>query len=120
MLSNIAFIEDHVDASQEAQFIIHARKKIAELFNHIVFLQSLILFLTFHICKYILISILECLAGDGPEQNEHSKLTGYIMAYLAILTGHRSIVLTNMTRENVAQCEAWDNGKKFQILVSFL
>lgn len=96
------------------------RNFLVTRFMHIVFLQSLILFLTFHICKYILISILECLAAGEGQSNTHSLLTGYIMAYLAILSGHRSVVLTNMTRENGQKHQAWSDGNKVQILVSFL
>lgn len=43
---------------------------------------------------------------------------GYIMGYLCILTGHKSIVLTNMTKENVVNFDCWNHGERFQVLVS--
>ena len=43
---------------------------------------------------------------------------GYILGYLCILTGHRSIVFTNLTNENVINCESWNHGKRFLVLVS--
>ncbi|XP_038588122.1 uncharacterized protein LOC119912920 [Micropterus salmoides] len=42
---------------------------------------------------------------------------GYIMGYLRILTGHRSVVLTNMTKENVVNFDCWNHGEIFQVLV---
>nr|XP_020467387.1 uncharacterized protein LOC109966680 [Monopterus albus] len=39
------------------------------------------------------------------------------MGYLCILTGHRSVALTNMTKESVASCVSWNRGKKYQVLV---
>lgn len=50
--------------------------------------------------------------------DDHKKLMGYIMGYLSILTGHRAVVLTNVTKENVKSAEVWHGGKRFQILVS--
>lgn len=41
---------------------------------------------------------------------------GYIIGYLCILTGHRSIVFTNMTKENVVNCDIWNHGKRFLVL----
>ncbi|XP_049456923.1 uncharacterized protein LOC125903812, partial [Epinephelus fuscoguttatus] len=83
--------DNQLGAVEEKKFMITARKKIPKLF--------------------------ESLAGNGRQQNEHSKLIGYIMGYLSMLTGHRSIVLTNMTKEHVMNFETWDHGKKFQVLV---
>ncbi|XP_078019778.1 uncharacterized protein LOC144459464 [Epinephelus lanceolatus] len=83
--------DNQLGAVEEKKFMITARKKIPKLF--------------------------ESLAGNGSQQNEHSKLIGYIMGYLSMLTGHRSIVLTNMTKEHVMNFETWDHGKKFHVLV---
>ena len=67
---------------------------------------------------YILACFVESLACDGSQHNEHSTLMGYIMGYLAMLTGHRSVVLTNMTKEHVTNFETWNHVKRFQVLVS--
>ncbi|XP_045921449.1 uncharacterized protein LOC123980901 isoform X1 [Micropterus dolomieu] len=61
--------------------------------------------------------LFERLESSGNQENEHSKLMGYIMGYLRILTGHRSVVLTNMTKENVVNFDCWNHGEIFQVLV---
>lgn len=61
---------------------------------------------------------LESLFLEGGQLNDHCKVMGYIMGYLAMLTGHRSIVFTNLTKENVVNFEMWNHGKRFQVLVS--
>ena len=60
--------DDQVHAGQETEFMLVAKENIPKLF--------------------------ECLAHDGPQQNEHSKLMGFIMGYLSILTGYRAVVIT--------------------------
>lgn len=61
---------------------------------------------------------LELLPGDGTFGKQHCELMGYAMGYLSILTGHRPVVFTNMTRQQVLAADTWAGGKKFQILVS--
>ncbi|XP_035033823.2 uncharacterized protein LOC118121794 [Hippoglossus stenolepis] len=80
-----------LNASQETEFLLAARKRIHELF--------------------------ERLAHDGSQMADHLKVTGYIMGYLSILTGHRSVVLTNMTKQNVLDCQVWSDGNRFQVMV---
>ncbi|XP_028254363.1 uncharacterized protein LOC114430242 [Parambassis ranga] len=41
---------------------------------------------------------------------EYNKLMGYLMGYLCVLTGHRSVVMTNMTKENVLNAERTKHG----------
>ncbi|KAM3619424.1 uncharacterized protein V6R79_007896 [Siganus canaliculatus] len=55
----------------------------------------------------------QALPGDGDGGQEHCHLMGY----LTILTGHRSIVLVNMSCENVFQADSWSGGRKCRILV---
>ncbi|XP_038550420.1 uncharacterized protein LOC119891063, partial [Micropterus salmoides] len=83
--------DDQLHATQESAFMTAARENIPKLF--------------------------ERLESSGNQENEHSKLMGYIMGYLCILTGHRSVVLTNMTKENVVNFVCWNHGKRFQVLV---
>ncbi|KAM3584920.1 uncharacterized protein V6R79_002563 [Siganus canaliculatus] len=59
----------------------------------------------------------QALPGDGDGGQEHCHLMGYLMGYLTILTGHRSIVLVNMTCEHVFQADSWSGGRKCRILV---
>ncbi|KAE8277833.1 hypothetical protein D5F01_LYC24132 [Larimichthys crocea] len=59
----------------------------------------------------------EVLPADGSFGKEHCELMGYLMGYLCILTGHRAIVLTNMTRDQVTSADCWAGGKKYRILV---
>ncbi|KAM3619972.1 uncharacterized protein V6R79_016567 [Siganus canaliculatus] len=59
----------------------------------------------------------QALPGDGDGGQEHCHLMGYLMGYLTILTGHRSIVLVNMSCENVFQADSWSGGRKYRILV---
>ncbi|XP_035006407.2 uncharacterized protein LOC118103499 [Hippoglossus stenolepis] len=47
---------------------------------------------------------------------DHVRFTGYIMGYLPILTGHR-LVMTNMTKQNVPDCQVWSDGNRFQVMV---
>ncbi|XP_041667506.1 uncharacterized protein LOC121525531 isoform X2 [Cheilinus undulatus] len=82
--------DDQLDAGQAKEFMKAARKKIPKL------LRSL---------------------SRKPSATDHALLTGYILCYLAILTGHRSVVFINMTKENVSNSESWDHGTKFQVLV---
>lgn len=56
--------------------------------------------------------------GDGSYAKQHCQLMGYLMGYISILTGHRSVVLVNMSSEQVQHAESWSNGTKFRILVS--
>nr|XP_046238930.1 uncharacterized protein LOC124055955 [Scatophagus argus] len=77
--------------AQEKQFMKTARKKIPALF--------------------------ESLSCKGGQQDEHGKVMGYMMGYLAMLTGHRSVVFTHLTKENVTNFETWNHGKRFQVLV---
>ncbi|KAM3585381.1 uncharacterized protein V6R79_016410 [Siganus canaliculatus] len=58
----------------------------------------------------------QALPGDGDGGQEHCHLMGYLMGYLTILTGHRSIVLVNMTCEHVFQADSWSGGRKCRIL----
>lgn len=62
--------------------------------------------------------ILAALPQTGGAQNQHAKLMGYMMGYLCIISGHRSVVLTNMLWEHVVNADRWMEGKRFQILVS--
>ncbi|KAI3364703.1 hypothetical protein L3Q82_011491, partial [Scortum barcoo] len=57
------------------------------------------------------------LPADGTFGKEHCQLMGYLMGYLSILTGHRAIVFTNMTRNQVNFADCWGGGKKYRILV---
>ncbi|KAI3357061.1 hypothetical protein L3Q82_015444, partial [Scortum barcoo] len=54
------------------------------------------------------------LPADGTFGKEHCQLMGY----LSILTGHRAIVFTSMTRNQVNFADCWGGGKKYRILVS--
>ena len=45
-------------------------------------------------------------------------LNGYLLAYLAILTGHRSVVLCNITTTHIDNVEEWDEVRKYRLLVS--
>ncbi|XP_042361649.1 uncharacterized protein LOC121957188 isoform X3 [Plectropomus leopardus] len=83
--------DDQLLAHDQMQFMKAARKKIPKL--------------------------LEDLSRQTHEKEQHSKLMGYIMGYLAMLTGHRSVVLTNMTKEAVVKFESWNHGERFHILV---
>ncbi|KAE8299705.1 hypothetical protein D5F01_LYC02118 [Larimichthys crocea] len=44
-------------------------------------------------------TVSELLPADGSFGKEHCELMGYLMGYLCILTGHRTIVLSNMTHD---------------------
>ncbi|XP_038550742.1 uncharacterized protein LOC119884412 [Micropterus salmoides] len=83
--------DDQLHAVQQSAFMTAARENIPKLF--------------------------EQLESSGNQKNEHSKLMGYIMGYLCTLTGHRSVVLTNMTKENVVNFVCWNHGKRFQVLI---
>ena len=56
------------------------------------------------------------LQPDSEELN--GKVLGYLMGYLAILTGHRSVVFCNLTNKHIDEAEDFDNGNKYRILVS--
>ncbi|CAB1437543.1 unnamed protein product [Pleuronectes platessa] len=44
-------------------------------------------------------------------------LMGYLMGYLCIISGHRSVVLTSMLKEHVANADIWMDGSRYQVLV---
>lgn len=75
-------------------------------------------------CIYIymmyVVLLADYLTSSGHQGDEHSLVSGYILGYLCILTGHRSIAMTNMTKESVAGCVSWNRGKLYQVLVSIL
>lgn len=82
----------------------------------ISFLQYFI-FINVYLSVYLLFFV--GMVAQGEERiDAHCMLQGYIMGYLIMLTGHRSVVLTNMTREHVRSHDSWKNGARFQILVS--
>lgn len=43
---------------------------------------------------------------------------GYVMGYPCFISGHRSVVLTSIPKEHVANADQWNNGMTFQVLVS--
>ncbi|KAM8749867.1 uncharacterized protein AB9X84_014519 [Acanthopagrus schlegelii] len=82
---------NQLDSEQELSFLYAARRRIPML--------------------------MDAIDKDGLEKTEHSTLMGYLMGYLCIISGHRSVVLTNMTKEHVANADQWNNGTRFQVLV---
>ena len=69
------------------------------------------------VCLYCSVCFVESIACSGYKHNVHGMLMGYIMGYLAILTGHRAVVFINMTKENVINCERWKKDSRYNILV---
>nr|XP_046245078.1 uncharacterized protein LOC124059268 [Scatophagus argus] len=55
-------------------------------------------------------TLLDSVKKDQHLEAEHIKLMGYLMGYLCMLTGHRSVVMTNMTKENVLHAERSRQG----------
>uniref|UniRef100_A0AAV2L2K2 Uncharacterized protein n=1 Tax=Knipowitschia caucasica TaxID=637954 RepID=A0AAV2L2K2_KNICA len=64
-------------------------------------------------------AICEILGREDPEE-VHGLGMGYILCYLAILTGHRAVVFTNTTKESVENADSWKSGTRFQVLASIL
>lgn len=64
------------------------------------------------------LAFLDAIDKDGYQRDQHSTLMGYLMGYLCVISGHRSVVLTSMTKEHVANADQWNDGTRFQILVS--
>ncbi|KAM7386012.1 hypothetical protein PAMA_008908 [Pampus argenteus] len=60
--------------------------------------------------------LMDAIDKGGYQKDQHSTLMGYLMAYLCVISGHRSVVLTNMTKEHVANADQWNNGTRFQVL----
>ncbi|KAE8283666.1 hypothetical protein D5F01_LYC19069 [Larimichthys crocea] len=60
--------------------------------------------------------LMDAIDKDGYQRNQHSTLMGYLMGYLCVISGHRSVVLTSMTKEHVANADQWNNGTRFQVL----
>ncbi|MEQ2257733.1 hypothetical protein ILYODFUR_037805, partial [Ilyodon furcidens] len=83
--------ENELHAAVETKFMAAAQKRIPKLLKH--------------------------LDKHPNVKSPHNKLMGYIMGYLAILTGHRSVVLTNMTKDMVSSADSWKNDTRFRILV---
>ncbi|KAI3360671.1 hypothetical protein L3Q82_002538 [Scortum barcoo] len=82
---------NQLDSAQELAFLTTAKRRVPQLFH--------------------------ALSTGSNTQNEHAKLMGYIMGYLSIISGHRSVVLTNMLVEHVFAADSWRDGRRFQILV---
>ncbi|KAE8288295.1 hypothetical protein D5F01_LYC12160 [Larimichthys crocea] len=61
--------------------------------------------------------LMDAIDKDGYQRDQHSTLMGYLMGYLCVISGHRSVVLTSMTKEHVANADQWNDGTRFQILV---
>ncbi|XP_027140793.1 uncharacterized protein LOC104938579 [Larimichthys crocea] len=60
--------------------------------------------------------LMDAIDKDGYQRDQHSTLMGYLMGYLCVISGHRSVVLTSMTKEHVANADQWNDGTRFQIL----
>ncbi|KAM7401468.1 hypothetical protein PAMA_005597 [Pampus argenteus] len=82
---------NQLDSEQELSFLYAARRRIPML--------------------------MDAIDKGGHQKDEHSTLMGYLMGYLCVISGHRSVVLTNMTKEHVANADQWNNGTRFQVLV---
>ena len=65
------------------------------------------------VCAFV-----DVLASDKFTASDHSMLMGYLMGYLCIISGHRSVVLTSMLKEHVANADVWMDGSRYQVLVS--
>ncbi|KAA8577873.1 hypothetical protein FQN60_007899, partial [Etheostoma spectabile] len=61
--------------------------------------------------------LMKTVSCNGEQVEEHVKFLGYIMGYMSMLTGHRSVVLTNMKKEHVRNSAKWNQGRRFQVLV---
>lgn len=120
------FTEQQLEVKDEVAFMNAAKKKIPQLLRK---------YSSVHIkigrwrednrnrpdLTKLVVSVLcivEVLPGDGTFGKKRCVLMGYAMGYLAILTGHRPVVFTKMTRQHVLAAETWAGGKKFRILVS--
>uniref|UniRef100_A0AAV2JPX7 Uncharacterized protein n=1 Tax=Knipowitschia caucasica TaxID=637954 RepID=A0AAV2JPX7_KNICA len=61
----------------------------------------------------------EILCREDPDE-VHGLGMGYILAYLAIVTGHRAVVFHHTTKESVHNADSWKSGTRFQVLVPVL
>lgn len=84
--------DDQLRADDVAAFMGRAREMIPQLFDW--------------------------LEANGSTETKHGQLMGYIAAYLAFLSGHRAVVLTNITKASLSSCLRWDGGSKIRILVT--
>lgn len=128
-LSSLLFSTDNqLDSEQELSFLYAAKRRIPMLMGKTPVPPGLGISLLFsrqsvyenglHKIKLPFLAFLDAIDKDGFEKNEHSTLMGYLMGYLCIISGHRSVVLTSMTKEHVANADQWNNGTRFQVLVS--
>ncbi|XP_077385464.1 uncharacterized protein LOC144023655 [Festucalex cinctus] len=67
-------------------------------------------------CKRIP-ELLEKLAQEGPDKQAHVLVQGYLMGYLALLTGHRLVVLQNLCTQDVMKCHGWHRGQRYMLLI---
>uniref|UniRef100_A0AAV2JRN4 Uncharacterized protein n=1 Tax=Knipowitschia caucasica TaxID=637954 RepID=A0AAV2JRN4_KNICA len=58
----------------------------------------------------------EILCRKDPDEL-HGLGMGYILGYLAIVTGHRAVVFHHTTKESVQEADSWKSGTRFQVLV---
>uniref|UniRef100_A0AAV2JPQ8 C2H2-type domain-containing protein n=1 Tax=Knipowitschia caucasica TaxID=637954 RepID=A0AAV2JPQ8_KNICA len=58
----------------------------------------------------------EILCREDPDE-VHGLGMGYMLAYLAIVTGHWAVVFHNTTKESVHNGDSWKSGTRFQVLV---
>ncbi|XP_077352168.1 uncharacterized protein LOC144001582 [Festucalex cinctus] len=61
--------------------------------------------------------LLDKLAQGGPDKQAHILVQGYLMGYLALLTGHRSVVLQNLCTQDVMKCQGWHRGQRYMLLI---
>lgn len=126
-LSPLLFSTDNqLDSEQELSFLSAAKRQIPLLMGKtpvphgfgISLLFSVVYENGLHKIKLPFLAFLDAIDKGGLKKNEHSALTGYLMGYLCIISGHRSVVLTSLTKEHVANADQWNNGTRFQVLVS--
>uniref|UniRef100_A0AAV2MG99 Uncharacterized protein n=1 Tax=Knipowitschia caucasica TaxID=637954 RepID=A0AAV2MG99_KNICA len=86
-VSSILFTADQLDPRDSVTFLDRAKRAIDEI-----------------ICR------------KDPDEL-HGLGMGYILCYLAIVTGHRAVVFHHVTKESVQEADSWKSGTRFQVLV---
>uniref|UniRef100_A0AAV2JUB8 Uncharacterized protein n=1 Tax=Knipowitschia caucasica TaxID=637954 RepID=A0AAV2JUB8_KNICA len=60
---------------------------------------------------------IDAIIGRKDPDELHGLGMGYILGYLAIVTGHRAVVFHHVTKESVQEADSWKSGTRFQVLV---
>uniref|UniRef100_A0AAV2M2N7 Uncharacterized protein n=1 Tax=Knipowitschia caucasica TaxID=637954 RepID=A0AAV2M2N7_KNICA len=108
--TNIEYELQRIQRDIQREVLVHRQKVLKKSANQLNATDSI----TF--LARAKTAIGEILCREDPDE-VHGLGMGYILGYLAIVTGHRAVVFHHTTKESVHNADSWKSGTRFQVLV---